>query len=92
MTQTGSALELEPLDRLEEKVKALVGVVEKLRNAQARASEENARLRDEVEALQQRLASAEDANSEVNTLRKEREQTRLRVAGLLEQVEALNLD
>ena len=92
MTKTASALELEPLDRLEEKVKALVGVIEKLRVAQAGAADENTRLRGEVEALQLRLANAEDANSEVNTLRMEREQVRSRVAGLLERIEALELD
>jgi regulator of replication initiation timing len=92
MMKTGTALELEPLDRLEEKVRALVGVIEKLRGAEARASEENARLRSEVEALQLRLAEAEDANSEVSRLRSERDQVRNRVAGLLEQIEALELD
>lgn len=92
MMKTGSALDLEPLDRLEEKVKSLVGVIEKLRGAQARVSEENARLRSDVEALQQRLAEAEDANSEVGRLRRERDQVRNRVAGLLEQIEALELD
>lgn len=92
MMKTGSALDLEPLDRLEEKVKSLVGVIEKLRGAQARVSEENARLRSDVEALQQRLAEAEDANSEVSRLRRERDQVRNRVAGLLEQIETLDLD
>jgi len=92
MMKTGSALDLEPLDRLEEKVKSLVGVIEKLRGAQARVSEENVRLRSDVEALQQRLAEAEDANSEVGRLRRERDQVRNRVAGLLEQIEALDLD
>lgn len=90
--KTGSALEIEPLDRLEEKVKALVGVIEKLRGAQARVSEENARLRGDIDALQQRLAEAEDANTEVGRLRRERDQVRNRVAGLLEQIEALDVD
>jgi regulator of replication initiation timing len=90
--KTGTTLELEPLDRLEEKVKALVGVIEKLRGAQAKVSEENARLRSDIEMLQQRLAEAEDANSEVGRLRRERDHVRSRVAGLLEQIEALDVD
>ena len=39
------SVELEPIDRLEEKVKRLVGMVDRMRDEQARAAEENQRLR-----------------------------------------------
>ena len=39
-----SSIELEPIDRLEEKVKRLIGIVERMKSDQARAAEENQRL------------------------------------------------
>ena len=38
------SVDLEPIDRLEEKVKLLVGMVDRLRGENTRAGEENARL------------------------------------------------
>ena len=35
------SVELEPIDRLEEKVKLLVGMVDRMKDEQARAAEEN---------------------------------------------------
>ena len=55
------SVELEPIDRLEEKVKLLVGLVERMKAEQARAAEENQRLSRELEALRARLASSEGA-------------------------------
>ena len=90
--KTGRAVELEPLDRLEDKVRALVGAVEKLKADRAEALEQNARLAVDVEALQTRLAEAENANTEIMALRQERDQVRARVAELLDQLEALGLE
>lgn len=90
--KTGRAVELEPLDRLEDKVRALVGAVEKLKADHAEALEQNARLTVDVEALQTRLAEAENANTEIMALRQERDQVRARVAELLDQLEALGLE
>ena len=82
---------LEPIDRLEEKIKLLVSVIGRLRGEQTRAVEENARLQREVEALRSRLTDAEGAASEVGTLRDERDQIRSRVSEMLQQLDALNL-
>jgi regulator of replication initiation timing len=81
--------ELEPIDRLEEKVKLLVGVVTQLRNEHARATEENARLAREVDNLRGRLADSEASSSELSALRDERDLIRSRVAEMLDQLEAL---
>jgi len=81
--------ELEPIDRLEEKVKLLVGVVTQLRNEHARATEENARLAREVDNLRSRLADSEVSTSELSALRDERDLIRSRVAEMLDQLEAL---
>jgi len=44
-------VDLEPIDRLEEKVKLLVGVIDRLRADQARAADENTRLNRELDGL-----------------------------------------
>ena len=81
--------ELEPIDRLEEKVKLLVDVISQLRAEQARSAEENARLSQEIAALRARLADADTASGELTALRQEREVVRSRVAEMLQQLEAI---
>jgi regulator of replication initiation timing len=81
--------ELEPIERLEEKVKRLVQLVTQLRAEQARSAEENVRLGQELTMLRTRLADAEATGVEVATLRDEREMIRTRVAEMLEQLEAI---
>jgi regulator of replication initiation timing len=85
------AVDLEPIDRLEEKVKLLVGMIDRLRGDNATASEENARLTRELESARARLSDAETASGEVLTLREERDLIRTRVEEMLQQIESLNL-
>lgn len=82
---------LEPIDRLEEKIKLLVGTISRLKSDQARLSEDNARLGREVEALQARLADAEGTHAELASLRDERDVIRTRVSDMLQQLETLSL-
>ena len=86
-----SSVELEPIDRLEEKLKKLVGVVDRLKAEQARATDENQRLRGEVETLRSRAEAGDTLSSELTTLRQERDVIRTRVADMLEQLDALEL-
>jgi regulator of replication initiation timing len=81
--------ELDPIDRLEEKIKRLVEMITELRAEQTRAADENARLSQEVALLRTRLADAEQANSELAALRDERELIRTRVADMLSQLEGI---
>jgi FtsZ-binding cell division protein ZapB len=81
--------DLEPIDRLEEKIKLLVSVVGKLRAEQTKAAEDNARLVQEVASLRAQLDEAEGTNAELSVLRDERDVIRTRVAEMLEQLEAL---
>jgi regulator of replication initiation timing len=81
----------EAIDRLEEKVKLLVGVIDRLRGDNVRAADENARLRGELDAARARINEAEGAGVELSALRDEREQIRSRVDDMLRQIEALNL-
>jgi regulator of replication initiation timing len=91
MAKTGRTIDLEPIDRLEEKVRKLVSVVERLRADQARAVEENARLSHELDGLRARVAEAEGTTAEMHVLREERDLIRTRVAEMLEQLEGLNV-
>jgi regulator of replication initiation timing len=84
-------LELEPIDRLEEKVKLLVGMVERMKSEQASAAEENERLAHELDSLRARVSAGETLATEVTSLREERDVIRTRVGEMLEQLEALNL-
>ena len=86
-----SQVELEPIDRLEEKVKLLVGLIDRLRGDQNRAADENARLTRELESMKARIAEAEGTRSEVAALREERELIRSRVGEMLAQIESLNI-
>jgi regulator of replication initiation timing len=87
----GRGLELEPLERLEEKVRMLVGHVERLRAEHADAIEENGRLRTEIEGLRTRLTEVEEAGQEIAALREERDHVRARVAEILDQLEAIQV-
>jgi len=84
-------VDLEPIDRLEEKIKLLVGMVTHLRSEQEKAADENARLSQEIDTLRARLTDSETANSEVETLRGEREMIRSRVSDMLEQLDHLTV-
>ena len=84
-------VDLEPIDRLEEKLKLLVGMIDRLRGENAKASEENARLARELEAMRARLTEAETVAPELVALREERDHIRSRVGEMLQQIESLNL-
>lgn len=83
------AVDVEPIDRLEEKIKLLVNLVAGLRSDQRRAAEDNARLTAEVESLRARVAEAEGTNADLSALRDEREVIRTRVADMLQQLEGI---
>lgn len=99
------AVDFEAIDRLEQKLKQLVAVLDRTRGENARvnddlvrmrtelgrANEENTRMRAELETARGRLADAEGTGVELTALRQEREQIRGRVGDMLKQIEALNL-
>ena len=85
-------VDLEPIDRLEEKIKLLVSMVTRLRVEQAKAAEDHARLTQEIDGLRARLVEADGAVAELSALRDERDVIRTRVAEMLEQLEHLPPD
>jgi regulator of replication initiation timing len=91
MAKTAQSVELDAIERLEDKVRKLVALVEEMRGERARLAAENRSLGDEVGALRKKLVDGEGAAAEVATLREEREQVRTRVKDMLAQIEALEL-
>jgi regulator of replication initiation timing len=84
-------VDLEPIDRLEEKVKMLVGMIDRLRADQTRAMDENTRLTREIDGLKARVNAADGLTGELTSLREERDLIRSRVDEMLTQIESLNL-
>src|SRR5215212_5793661 len=99
------SLDIDAIDRLEQKLKQLVAVLDRTRSEhgrlneelararteQVRAAEENTRLRAELDAAKTRVAESEGTGAELAVLRTEREQIRTRVDDMLKQIESLNL-
>ena len=83
------ATELEPIDRLEEKIKLLVDMVARLREEQTQAADDNARLARQIEELRARLLDADGVSAELSALRSERDVVRSRVAEMLAQLESI---
>jgi len=86
-----ATVDVQPIDRLEEKVKLLVGLVDTLRADKARAEDETSRLQQEVNALRGRLKDAAGVSSEVNALREERDLIRTRVTQMISAIDKLDL-
>ena len=85
------SIDLDSIDRLEEKIKLLVGLVERLRASEGRLSDENGRLVRELDAALSRLTAADGSGAEIVALREEREIIKSRVEDMLAQIESLNL-
>jgi regulator of replication initiation timing len=85
------SVDLAPIDRLEQKVKLLVSMIDRLRAENGRAVEDNARLGRELDTMRARIAEAEGVAPELDALKEERDLIRARVNEMLEQIDALNL-
>ena len=85
------SVDLEPIDRLEEKVRRLVSLIDRMKAEQTRVADDNQRLSRELEAMRARVAASETLGAELAALRDERDVIRTRVGDMLEQLEALNL-
>ena len=90
MAKTTSA-GLEPIDRLEEKIKLLVNTIVRLKGEQTRLADDNAKLQREVDSLKAGVADASSKSAEMTSLREERDLIRSRVTEMLQQLDGLNL-
>ncbi len=83
--------DLQPIDRLEEKVRQLVGMIETLRTERTQALDSVARLERDLEVAKTRLTETEAANVEAGSLREEREKIRNRVVEMIAHIDKLNI-
>lgn len=84
-------VEFDAIERLEDKVRKLVGVVEQLRAEHGRLTAENRNLSDELGTLRKKLVESEGTAAEITALRDERDQIRVRVTDMLTALEALDV-
>ena len=91
MARSGAAVDLQPIDRLEEKVRQLVLMIDTLRGERTALQDSVGRLERELDATRARLTAAEGASTELTALRDERELMRTRVVEMLEHIEKLSL-
>ena len=83
--------ELQPIDRLEEKVKQLVGMIESLRADRTKALDTAARLERDLDAATARITELEAHTAETAALREEREKIRHRVVDMISHIDMLKL-
>lgn len=83
--------DLQAIDRLEEKVKQLVGMIETLRADRSKALDSAARLERELDSATTKIAELESRTVEATVLREERETIRLRVVEIISHIDKLNL-
>ncbi len=83
--------ELQPIDRLEDKVRQLVTLIETLRAERSQALDAVARLERDLEVTKQKLAEADKATAESGALREEREKIRNRVVEMIAHIDKLGL-
>lgn len=91
MSNAVPAVDLGVVERLDDKIRQLIALVEKTRAEATRLRGENERLARDVESLQTQLSDAEGVATELRAMREERDQVRSRVADMLAQLDALQL-
>ncbi|MCY4120640.1 MAG: cell division protein ZapB [Acidobacteria bacterium] len=91
MSDPAQYVDLATVDRLAQKVTALVQILERTRAELAEARADNERLNEELGVLRERLTAAQNDTAEIESLRAEREQVRARVSEMLDQLEVLDL-
>jgi len=88
---TTDTIEVEPIERLAQKVRGLIAVLERTRSELTQTTEDNLGLSREVEELRDQLATAETSSADLANLRQEREQIRTQVTDMLEQLESISV-
>ena len=84
-------VDVESIERLAEKVRDLIGVLERTRGELSQTIEDNLRLSREVEDLKTQLSSAKSTSADMVSLIDEREQIRTLVTAMLEKLEEISV-
>jgi len=90
-TATATAADLAVVERLDEKIRQLITLVEKSRAEATKLRADNDRLGKDVDALQAQLSDAAGVATELQAMREERDQVRARVTDMLAQLDALQM-
>lgn len=90
-TRTTHGVDVESIERLAEKVRDLIGVLERTRGELSQVIENHTKLSLEAKQLRSELANAQSTNAEVSSLLAEREQIRTRVGQMLEQLDEISV-
>ena len=90
-TATATAADLAVVERLDEKIRQLITLVEKSRAETTKLRADNDRLGKEVDSLQAQLSDAAGVSAELQSMREERDRVRARVADMLAQLDALQM-
>ena len=85
------SLDLESIERLADKIKSLIQLLERTQSELNQTAADNGRLTTEINELRSRSTLLQRDSGEMDKLLEEREQIRPRVAAMLEQLEGLNL-
>jgi len=88
---TAPAADIAVVERLDEKIRQLIALVEKSRAEATKLRADNDRLGKDVDALQAQLTDAAGVSAELQSMREERDQVRTRVADMLAQLDALQM-
>ena len=88
---TAPAADIAVVERLDEKIRQLIALVEKSRAEATKLRADNDRLGKEVDVLQAQLTDAAGVAAELQSMREERDQVRTRVADMLAQLDALQM-
>jgi FtsZ-binding cell division protein ZapB len=91
MSNAVPAVDLGVVERLDEKIRQLITLVERSRAEAAKLRADNERLNKDVDALQSQLVDAEGVATELQAMREERDQVRARVTDMLAQLDALQM-
>ena len=84
-------VDVKSIERLAEKIRDLIGVLDRTRGELSQTIEDNLRLSREIDDLKTRLSTAENTSAEMTSLLDEREQIRTRVTAMLEQLEEISV-
>jgi FtsZ-binding cell division protein ZapB len=91
MSNAVPAVDLGVVERLDEKIRQLITLVERSRTEAQKLRADNDRLGKELDTLQSQLVDAEGLATELRSMREERDQVRARVADMLAQLDALQM-
>jgi len=91
MQRKTQTTDFQQMERLADKIKALVDILERTREELSQKTQDNQHLQHEIESMREKLSTNVSTDKEMTTLLSEREQIKSRVNEMLEQLEGINL-